>query len=94
MTSEEKLPVLALNPDNPRQAFARYCLMSADDAGEHRHPELVMRELAERLGFRIVEAIPQSIADCWWFWIEFDGEPPSLPATIFTGRQWLPVGTV
>jgi hypothetical protein len=48
--------------------------------------------MAASLGFRILGAVPQSIADGWDFWIEFDGEP-TFP-DYFTKRPWKPIGQV
>jgi hypothetical protein len=39
----------------------RYQMQAADEAGEHRHPALVYREI----GLNPVHAWPESIADCW-----------------------------
>lgn len=41
----------------------RYELYSADDAGERRHPETVIREVAPDA----FDLMPVSIADCWMF---------------------------
>lgn len=52
----------------------RYCMMSADDCDEHRHPQLVMREL----GITYERAVPQSVADQWWF-LNCEHVPAVLP---------------
>lgn len=41
----------------------RYCMNSATDAGETRHPQIVIRELAPDA----TELEPVPIADCWLF---------------------------
>jgi hypothetical protein len=33
-----------------------------------------MNNLAKELSFKILDSTPQSIADQWWFWIEFEKE--------------------
>jgi hypothetical protein len=51
-------------------------LWAAYDAGDKRHAQVIMRELAEKHGFGIIEAIPQSIADGWEFRLDVDGDVP------------------
>lgn len=51
-------------------------LWSAYDAGDKRHAQIIMAELAERHGFKILEGIPQSIADGWEFVIDANGDVP------------------
>jgi hypothetical protein len=62
------------------------------------HPPNVMSKLADELGFRVIgssfrviASTSQSIADEWWFWIEFDNEP-ELP-DFLSKAMWLPVGS-
>jgi hypothetical protein len=55
------------------------------------HPQEVMRELASSLHFKILGATPQSVADQWWFWIEYETEP-DLPEFI-DKAEWRPVGS-
>lgn len=43
------------------------------------HPQRDMMNLAVIQGFSIVHSLPIPIADCWWFWLEFDRRP-DLPA--------------
>lgn len=52
----------------------RYDIMGAHyDAGEERHPEVVLREL----GITFENSIPQSMGDQWWlFNCKFDRELP------------------
>lgn len=42
----------------------RYILQGADEAGEKRHPQEVMKAL----GIHYIHATPQSLGDQWWFW--------------------------
>ena len=48
----------------------RYSLQSADEAREFRHPQIVMREIANGLGFSITYAEGFAIGDCWIFTID------------------------
>ena len=48
----------------------RYSLQSADEAREFRHPQIVMREIADGLGFSITYAEAVTIGDCWIFTID------------------------
>jgi len=57
----------------------------------NRHPQEVIRELSVALGFRVIGATPQSIADQWWFWIEYDVKP-NLPG-FMNWAEWRPVGS-
>lgn len=52
----------------------RYCMNSAFDAGETRHPKAVMREL----GISYQHAMPQFIFKQWWFW-NCENIPDTLP---------------
>jgi hypothetical protein len=52
----------------------RYCGYASMDAGENRHPQVVMREL----GITYQHATPQSIMDAWWFW-NCKNVPVNLP---------------
>ncbi len=52
----------------------RFCMRSAQDGGEVRHPQEVMRAL----GITYEHATPQSIADQWWFW-NCGNVPAELP---------------
>lgn len=45
-------------------------LHAAHDSGDDRHAQVIMRELAARHGFQIVQAIPQSLFDGWEFVVE------------------------
>lgn len=62
----------------------RYCMRTAADHGEIRHPQLVIREhFPEATDFE-----PVSIADCWMF----NAEPRECPALYFValGEVWVP----
>ncbi|WP_207285222.1 hypothetical protein [Pseudomonas sp. FW300-N2A2] len=80
----------SINPENPRQARAFYCLRSADDAGESRNAWVVMRELSESLGFKLLDSCPQTIAEGIDWWIEFEVYP-ELPAFVYPAR-WKRIG--
>jgi hypothetical protein len=62
----------SVNPDNQKQARLFYDLREANDRGENRHPQIVMRELAGKHGFTILDSVPQSLFDGWDYWIESD----------------------
>jgi hypothetical protein len=79
---------VALDPENSHRARAFYYCRPDAPSG---HPETTMRKLADRLGFRILASIPESLFDGWDLWIAFDGAPPSLPA-YFIEVAWKPVG--
>lgn len=49
----------------------RYCLLTASEEGISKHPQLVMKEL----GYKVIASVPQSIADQWWFTVEYYIEP-------------------
>lgn len=53
----------------------RYDIRAAADAGMHKHPVVVMREL----GITYQHATPKSIGDQWWFW-NCEHVPEPLPA--------------
>jgi hypothetical protein len=79
-----------INQDNPKQARVFYDLFEAYKYGERRHPQIVMKELAERHGFRILGKVPQTLFDGWDYWIEFE-TPPDLPP-IFRDVPWKGIG--
>lgn len=56
--------------------------------GSDEHAPEAMRRLSADLGFRIVAAMPQSLGDQWWFWIEHDGPRPEFPEHIRYG-EWM-----
>jgi hypothetical protein len=60
-------------------------------AAPEEHPEIVMNRLASNLDFKILDSVPQSIGDCWWFWVEYSKDPDWPPYIKKT--EWLPVGT-
>jgi hypothetical protein len=51
-----------------------YCMQTAEECGESRHPQTVMREL----GITYEKSTPQSLYDSWWFW-NCTGAPDPLP---------------
>jgi len=53
----------------------RFCMYSACDNKESRHPQEVMKSL----GIDYQHATPQSVADQWWFW-NCKNVPDQLPA--------------
>lgn len=55
----------------------RYCMLTADDLGERKHPQIVMKEL----GIAYQHATPQSIGDQWWFW-NCENVPKDMPEYI------------
>jgi len=80
----------SINPDIPSQARVFYSLNSADDAGERRNAWVVMRELSESLGFKLLDSCPQTIAEGIDWWIEFETYP-KLPAFVYPAR-WKRIG--
>lgn len=56
------------------------------------HPQAVMKKLSTELGFEILGSVPQSMGDCWWFWVSYEATPAWPP--YITEDEWLPVGTV
>lgn len=83
-----------VTPQMPNQHHCWFCAHSASDAGEGRHPQEVVRELAKTHNFKILDQVPQSIADGWSFWIETaDGKIPELPP-FFRIARWIPIGQV
>lgn len=78
----------------PGQSYCFYCMQSASEAGENRHPQTVVRELAATLGFRILDAVPQSLFSGWDFWIEVEeGKTVTLPSYLKV-HKWKPTGQV
>lgn len=49
--------------------------IGADEAGDHRHAQIIMRELGIEYG----EAIPAPTGDCWVF---HDVKPDTVPAEL------------
>lgn len=82
-----------INPDNPKQARVFYYLQDAPfSPGKlFYHPQRVMKRLSKELNFIILDSIPQTIADGWDFWIEFE-TMPELPPFISNKVPWKPVG--
>lgn len=54
-----------------------FCFRTADECGESRHPQKVMKAL----GITYQIAVPQSINDSWEFW-NCENVPDKLPAYI------------
>jgi hypothetical protein len=79
-----------LNPTNKKQARVFFSYLSAEDAGEARHAETVMTELAAEKGFAVIGKCPQTLFDGWDYWIEFH-TAPELPL-FFQDSPWKPVG--
>lgn len=79
-----------INPNNSHQARVLLSSQSQFMAGEERHPQIIFKELAEKLEFKILASVPQTMFDCWEFWIEFK-EYPELP-DYFYQNGWSPVG--
>lgn len=49
----------------------RYDLRGASEAGVKGHPQKVMKEL----GYKVIDCVPQSVSDSWWFTVEEFIEP-------------------
>ena len=49
----------------------RYDVIGAYYCGVKLHPQ----EQMESLGYKLIDSIPQSIADCWWFTVDRFIEP-------------------
>ncbi len=52
----------------------RFEMIRADTHREHRHPQVVMREL----GITYTHSTPQTLGEQWWFW-NCDHIPAELP---------------
>lgn len=84
---------LGINPQNHAQRRVFYDLNMAGDKGEARHPMVVMRELAQKHGFTLIGAVPQSLFDGWDFWIESTNIAVlDLPCFFRERIPWKPVG--
>lgn len=59
----------------------RYCIYSAQDARCGKHPQKVMIDL----GITYKMAVPQSIADQWWFYCP-NNLPDELPKYLKLGE--------
>ena len=53
------------------KAHLFFCLRTAFENGEDRHPQKVMKELAYKLNFKILGALPQTAGDGWDFFVEY-----------------------
>lgn len=93
-SKENPMNTNTANPENPNQYHCWYdAIASHLDENENRHPQVVVRELAQAHGFQVLNCVPQSIADGWSFWIEVEGELPAFPS-FFKPKGWIPVGQV
>jgi len=82
------------NPTNPQQLFVHYDLQGAFVCGLRCHPQKAIQATALMLDAKVLDAIPQSIADSWWVWLEFRGPVPDLKLPyIGPGRCWIAPGT-
>jgi len=88
-----KIDERSLNPNNTKQARLFYCYDKASDAGEDRNATIVLQELSERLGFKRIGAVPQTMAYGWDFWIEFENGSPELPDYFMFGVPWEHIGS-
>jgi hypothetical protein len=82
---------LSVNPENKNQARVFYCLRTANENGAKEHPQTVMIELGISHNFKILKSVPQSAADGWDFWIEYE-EAPNLPKYFRGNLSWTPIG--
>lgn len=57
--------------ENNPNCQIRYDVIEAYECGVKRHPQEQMRFL----GYQLIDSIPQSIADCWWFTVDKFIEP-------------------
>jgi len=64
--------------DNKKMVQLHYCLRTANDEGIYEHPQKVMKQL----GYNLIQSVPQSIGDCWWFTVEELIEPLPLYLSI------------
>ena len=76
----------------PGQQYCFYCLESASEVGEDRHPQTVVRELAATLGFRVLGSLPQSLFTGWDFWIEMDESKTVTLPSYLKAHKWKPIG--
>lgn len=56
--------------ENPRCQL-HYSVLEANACGVSKHPQ----EQMEALGYRLIDSVPQPIADCWWFTVDKFIEP-------------------
>lgn len=64
-----------------------YSLMTADlECGIHEHPQVQMN----KLGYKVIGAVPQSICDGWWFTVEdfIEPLPPYLSKMTYNFDYW------
>lgn len=83
-----------INPDNKLQSFYHYDLQEKDKQGVSDHPQDDMKRLSNELGFKILDAIPQSMGDRWDIWIESESEKQPEVPDYFFAANWKPVGEV
>ena len=64
----------------------RYWLQSADELGIHEHPIKQM----EKLGYKILHGVPQTIGDQWWFTVDrrIDPLPEYLEVMEYDLKDW------
>lgn len=74
-----------------RVVYDMYMMGEPGGAPGGVHPQMVMGVLAEQQGFKILDAEPMPIGDCWWFWIEYETKP-TLPEFIREGEWFEPGG--
>jgi len=48
----------------------RFDMIGAYESGKTEHPQLVIKELSNKLNFKVIKYYPVSIADCWLCWAE------------------------
>jgi|FLOH01.1.fsa_nt_gi hypothetical protein len=68
-----------------------FCLRTAFENKEDRHPQIVMRELSEKLNFNILGSLPQTAFGGWEFWMEYN-TIPKLPKYLSL-HPWTEVGS-
>jgi hypothetical protein len=80
-------PVELVGPKGTKTHYARvmYNYQAAEDYGEHRHAQTVMKELADSRGFRITHASAHPQAGGWYFELESDKLilMPELPPYLY-----------
>jgi hypothetical protein len=86
-------PAKGINPSNPQQARIFFDMFAAQDAGDNRHPQVIIKEVAARLGFSVLGSVPQSMFDGWDVWIEFSEAAPDV-GPFFRDVPWRSVGSV
>ena len=65
----------------------RYCLTTASlDCGIDTHPQLQMK----KLGYNVIDCLPKTSSDCWWFTVEdfIEPLPPYLSKMNYNYDYW------